>query len=93
MVEVDFMGKTLGKYRLLKEIGRGGMGVVYAGVDTVLDRPVAIKILATHLAWEKTFVDRFLREARTAAKLEHPNIVTIHDVGQEAGVYYLVMRQ
>ena len=84
--------RTIGKYRIVREIGRGGMGVVYAGHQTELDRPVAVKVLAPHLAWEKTFVDRFLHEARMAAKLNHPHIVTIYDVGQQDNVYYLVMR-
>ncbi|MEJ2737756.1 MAG: serine/threonine-protein kinase [Anaerolineae bacterium] len=93
MPEIDLTGTTLGKYQVHKTIGRGGMGTVYAGYDAALDRPVAIKVLASHLAWEETFVERFMREARTAAKLDHPNIVTIYDVGQQDGTYYLVMRQ
>jgi len=67
------------------------MGTVYKGYDPLLDRHVAIKVLAPHLAWQEGFVERFLREARAAAKLRHPNIVTIHDVGQEGGAYYYVM--
>jgi hypothetical protein len=93
MPEIDLTDTSLGKYQVHKPIGRGGMGTVYAGYDTTLDRPVAIKVLASHLAWEETFVERFMREARTAAKLDHPNIVTIYDVGQQDGTYYLVMRQ
>ncbi len=93
MPEIDLSATTLGKYQVRKSIGRGGMGTVYAGYDTALDRPVAIKVLASHLAWEETFVERFLREARMAAKLDHPHIVTIYDVGQQEGIYYLVMRQ
>jgi predicted Ser/Thr protein kinase len=89
---MNLIGRTIGKYRIVQEIGRGGMGVVYAGHQTELDRPVAIKVLAPHLAWEKTFVDRFLHEARMAAKLNHPHIVTIYDVGQQDGIYFLVMR-
>jgi serine/threonine-protein kinase len=85
------IGNTLGKYQILDEIGRGGMGVVYRGYDTALERQVAIKVLAPHLVWEKDFVERFLREARTAARLKHPNIVTIHDVGEQDGNYYIVM--
>jgi hypothetical protein len=93
MPEIDLSATTLGKYQVRKPIGRGGMGTVYAAYDTALDRPVAIKVLASHLAWEETFVERFLREARMAAKLDHPHIVTIYDVGQQDGIYYLVMRQ
>ena len=93
MPEIDLTGTTLGKYQVRKPLGRGGMGTVYAAYDTALHRPVAIKVLASHLAWEDAFVERFLREARTAAKLDHPNIVTIYDVGQQDSIYYLVMRQ
>ncbi|MBN1889547.1 MAG: PD40 domain-containing protein [Thermoflexales bacterium] len=81
----------LGKYQVLEEIGRGGMGAVYKGYDPQLDRPVAIKLLAPHLAWEREFVERFLREARAAARLRHPNIIGIHDVGQDGDTYYFVM--
>ncbi len=83
--------QTLGKYQLLQEIGRGGMGAVYKAYDPFLDRTVAIKLLAPHLVWEKDFVERFLREARAAARLRHPNIIEIHDVGQEGSNYYFVM--
>ena len=76
-------GARLGKYQLRDEIGRGGMGTVYKGYDPRLDRVVAIKVLAPGLAWREEFVERFLREARAAARLNHPNIVVIHDVGQE----------
>lgn len=82
---------TLGKYQLLEEIGRGGMGAVYKAYDPMLDRTVAIKLLAPHLVWEKDFVERFLREARAAGKLRHPNLIEIHDVGQEGEQYYFVM--
>ena len=87
----DLGGTRLGKYEIQAEIGRGGMGAVYKGYDPLLDRYVAVKVLAPHLVWEKEFVERFLREARAAARLKHPNIVTIYDVGQEGGRYYFVM--
>lgn len=83
--------KRLGKYEIQTEVGRGGMGVVYRGYDSLLDRPVAIKVLAPHLVWEPGFVERFLREARTAARLKHAGIVAIYDVGQEGSNYYIVM--
>ena len=70
-----------GEYSLQRELGRGGMGVVYLARDVQLDRDVAIKGLPTHLAMQRTSRDRFLREARTAASLSHPNIVPIHRVG------------
>ena len=85
------IGTRLGKYEIQAEIGRGGMGMVYKGYDPLLDRPVAIKVLAPHLVWEKGFVERFLREARAAARLKHPHIVTIYDVGHEGDWYYFVM--
>lgn len=85
------IGNPLGKYKILTEIGRGGMGAVYKGYDPALDRYVAIKVLAPHLVWEQAFVERFLREARAAARLKHSSIVTIHDVGQEGNWYYFVM--
>jgi hypothetical protein len=88
---VKILGRSLGKYQVLEEIGRGGMGAVYKGYDPALNRPVAIKVMAPHLTWEKHFVDRFLREARTVARLHHPHIVSIHDVGEQDGLYYLVM--
>lgn len=75
------VGKRLGKYEIQTEIGKGGMGVVYQAYDPLLDRQVAIKVLAPHLVWEPGFVQRFLREARAAARLKHPGIVTIYDVG------------
>ena len=87
----DLTGARLGKYEIKTEVGRGGMGAVYKGYDPTLDRHVAVKVLAPHLVWEQEFVERFLREARAAARLKHTNIVTIHDVGQEAGWYYFVM--
>jgi serine/threonine-protein kinase len=91
MNDSNLVNTKLGKYEILAELGRGGMGVVYRGYDPPLKRQVAIKVLAPHLVWESAFVERFVREARSAARLSHPNIVTIHDVGQEAGWYYFVM--
>ncbi|MCC7494950.1 MAG: protein kinase [Fimbriimonadaceae bacterium] len=82
----------LGRYRLEAEIGRGGMGAVYYAVDTLLERPVAVKVLLPQLAADTQFVQRFKREAQMAARLEHPNIVTVHDVGQVEGLVYFVMR-
>jgi len=73
------------------EIGRGGMAVVFKARQVHLDRPVALKILAPWLAAEPGFAERFSREARVLAKLNHPNIVTIHDFGQAARFFYLLM--
>jgi ABC-type branched-subunit amino acid transport system substrate-binding protein len=87
----DLAGNRLGIYDVQAKIGRGGMGTVYLGYDPLLDRRVAIKVLAPHLVWEEGFVERFMREARTAARLKHPHIVTIYDVGQDGQHYYFVM--
>lgn len=79
------------RYRLEGRIGQGGMAIVYAGVDTVLRRRVAIKVLRPHLAADEEFVQRFYSEAHHAAKLSHPNIVNIYDVGREGEDYFIVM--
>jgi uncharacterized protein YraI len=89
----DLVNTMLGQYQILREIGRGGMAVVYEAYQASLNRTVAVKVLPQQLAFDKTFVQRFLREARAAAKLEHPNIVAIHDVGEYAGHYYIVMQK
>ncbi len=86
------LGRTLGKYQIIEELGRGGMGAVFRAVDPTLQRDVAIKVLAPHLAWDEECVRRFLREAHLAARLRHPGIVTIHDVGHEGEWYYIVMQ-
>ncbi len=80
-----------GRYRLLELLGSGGMALVYKGVDTVLHRPVAIKILREAYAGDPAFLARFQREARSAARLDHPNVVTVYDVGQDGNLHYIVM--
>ncbi|MFN3761871.1 MAG: Stk1 family PASTA domain-containing Ser/Thr kinase [Anaerolineae bacterium] len=80
-----------GRYRLLELLGSGGMAVVYKGVDTVLHRPVAVKILREAYASDPAFLARFQREARSAARLDHPNVVTVYDVGQDGNLHYIVM--
>ncbi|MBD5635498.1 MAG: Stk1 family PASTA domain-containing Ser/Thr kinase [Candidatus Eremiobacteraeota bacterium] len=79
------------RYRLDARIGQGGMAIVYSGIDTVLRRRVAIKVLRPELAADADFVARFYTEAQHAAKLSHPNIVNIYDVGQEGENYFIVM--
>jgi serine/threonine-protein kinase len=79
------------RYRLDTRIGQGGMAVVYSGIDTVLRRRVAIKVLRAELAADADFVARFYTEAQHAAKLSHPNIVNIYDVGREGESYFIVM--
>jgi serine/threonine protein kinase len=84
-------GTRLGPYEVTDAIGAGGMGEVYRGRDTRLDRAVAIKVLPPHLASNPDFKTRFDREARVISALNHPNICTLHDVGEQDGVGYLVM--
>ncbi len=80
-----------GRYRVEARIGSGGMGEVYRGVDTVLDRTVAIKILLSQFARDVSFVDRFRREAQAAARLNHSNIVGIYDSGADGETQFIVM--
>jgi serine/threonine protein kinase len=84
-------GQTLGQYRILKLLGSGGMGQVYKARDTRLDRSVAIKILAQSVSERPEFRARFRREAQALAKVNHPNICVIHDVGHQDGLDYIVM--
>lgn len=83
-------------YRIIKKLGQGGMADVYLGVQEKLDRQVAIKVLIPHLFRDEQFSTRFIKEAQTAARLVHPNIITIHDVGEirtgsESSLFYIVM--
>ena len=84
-------GTRLGPYEIQSPLGAGGMGEVYRARDTRLDRTVAIKILPSHLSENSEAKQRFDREARTISSLNHPNICTLHDVGSQDGVDYLVM--
>ena len=84
-------GRRLGPHEILSAIGAGGMGEVYRARDTRLDRIVAIKVLPTHLADRSELRERFEREARTIASLNHPHICTLFDIGQQDGIDYLVM--
>jgi hypothetical protein len=88
----DLLDRALGKYVIIEEIGRGGMGAVYKARDVELDRIVAIKVLSPYLVGEPRLVQRFMREARLAANLDHPNIVTIYDIGGEGSYYYFAMK-
>jgi serine/threonine-protein kinase len=83
--------RELGHYRLVREIGSGGMGVVYEAEDIHLRRRVAIKFLSPEYSRDSTAKERFLREARTASALDDPNICTVHDVGESDGRLYIVM--
>src|SRR5579863_1008704 len=84
-------GRRLGPFEILSAIGAGGMGEVYRARDTRLDRIVAIKVLPAHLADRSELRERFEREARTIASLNHPHICTLFDIGQQDGIDYLVM--
>jgi predicted Ser/Thr protein kinase len=88
---LDLQAALAGEYSLQRELGRGGMGVVYLARDVQLDRDVAIKVLPTQLAREAEARERFVREARMAAGLSHPNIVPIHRVGEAGGFVFFVM--
>ena len=79
------------RYEIIRSIGEGGMANVYLGYDTILDRNVAVKVLRGDLAGDEKFVRRFQREALSASSLSHPNIVEMYDVGEDNGIYYIVM--
>ncbi|MEL6109677.1 MAG: serine/threonine-protein kinase, partial [Planctomycetota bacterium] len=83
---------TIGSYRIDKEIGRGAMGIVFRGIDRELDRPVAIKVLRPSLSATESFRSRFLRESQVMAKIDHPNVVPVYDVGQHEGVPFVAMK-
>ena len=83
--------KISDRYQIIKAIGEGGMANVYLAYDTILDRDVAVKVLRGDLANDEKFVRRFQREALSASSLTHPNIVEVYDVGEDHGMYYIVM--
>src|SRR5881409_3936100 len=85
------IGQTLDHYRIVSKLGEGGMGVVYKAHDTHLDRPVAIKVLPPDKVADPARKQRFVQEAKAASALNHPNIVTIHDVGSCNGMDFIVM--
>src|SRR5437773_7925531 len=85
------IGQILGHYRILEQIGAGGMGVVYRAHDERLDRDVALKVLSPTLAEDQKFLARFRREARALSRLNHPNVATVHDFDSEGETSFLVM--
>src|SRR5438128_7461223 len=84
-------GARFSHYEILSLIGEGGMGEVYLAQDTKLDRKVALKILPADVASNRDRMERFVREAKSAAALSHPNIAQVHEIGDDDGLHYLVM--
>ena len=85
------LGETISHYRITKQLGAGGMGVVYEAVDTKLDRTVALKLLPPESTRDPQAKTRFIREAKAAAGLSHPNIATIHEIDEADGQLFIAM--
>lgn len=88
----DLVDQTFGKYRIISRLGAGGMSTVYRANDVTLDRDVAIKILSPHFARDPEFIERFRREARTIAALQHPYVLAVYELGEQEGQLYIAMQ-
>src|SRR5512139_3085708 len=89
---MELLGRTLGQYRIVEMIGRGGMASVYKAHQPALDRHVAVKVLPPQHVSTSDFRERFIREAKAVAQLNHPNILPIIDYGQTDDLIYIVMK-
>ena len=85
------IGELIGNYRIVEKVGEGGMSAVFKGVDTMLEREVAIKMLRPDLAYQDQVVERFKSEAVALAKLSHPNIATLHAFARQGNDCFMVM--